>query len=58
MVSHQESTIRRTGDRVVFLYDGKVQWEGKVEEIDQTDNPLVKQFFSASIQGPIKVINY
>jgi phospholipid/cholesterol/gamma-HCH transport system ATP-binding protein len=57
MVSHQNSTIRRTGDRVVFLYDGKVQWEGKVEEIDHTDNPLVRQFFSASTQGPIKVIN-
>lgn len=54
MVTHQNSTIRRTGDRVVFLYDGKVQWEGKVDEIDQTDNPLVRQFFSASTQGPIK----
>ena len=57
MVSHQDSTIRRTGDRVVFLYDGKVQWEGNVENIDQTDNQLVRQFFSASTQGPIKVIN-
>ncbi len=57
MVSHQESTIRRTGDRVVFLYDGKVQWQGGVGEIDDTENQLVKQFFSASTQGPIKVIN-
>ena len=57
MVSHQDSTIRRTGDRVVFLYDGKVQWEGTVENIDQTDNQLVRQFFNASTQGPIKVIN-
>lgn len=54
MVTHQNSTIRRTGDRLVFLYDGKFQWDGHVKEIDTTDNLLVRQFFSASIEGPIK----
>ncbi|MCC0177156.1 ABC transporter ATP-binding protein [Waterburya agarophytonicola K14] len=57
MVSHQDSTIRRTADRVVFLYGGKIQWQGTVAEIDSTDNPLVRQFFSASIEGPIRVID-
>lgn len=56
MVSHQDSTIRRTADRVIFLYDGKIQWTGSVAEIDTTDNPLVRQFFSAAVEGPIKVI--
>jgi phospholipid/cholesterol/gamma-HCH transport system ATP-binding protein len=56
MVTHQDSTIRRTADRVVFLYKGKIQWQGNVSEIDTTDNPLVRQFFSASIEGPIQVI--
>lgn len=56
MVSHQDSTIRRTADRVIFLYGGKVQWEGKVDEIDLTDHPMVRQFFSASVEGPIRVI--
>jgi phospholipid/cholesterol/gamma-HCH transport system ATP-binding protein len=56
MVTHQQSTIRRTADRVVFLYKGKVQWQGNVSEIDTTDNPLVRQFFSASISGPIQVV--
>ena len=55
MVSHQHSTIRRTADRIVFLYGGKVQWIGTVEDIDNTDNPLVKQFFSGSVEGPIRV---
>ncbi|GFE72005.1 ABC transporter ATP-binding protein [Chroococcus sp. FPU101] len=54
MVSHQESTIRRTADRIVMLYQGRVQWQGSVEEIDTTDNPLVRQFFSGSIDGPIQ----
>ncbi|ACB00696.1 MULTISPECIES: ABC transporter ATP-binding protein [Cyanophyceae] len=56
MVSHQDSTIRRTADRVIFLYGGKIQWTGTVAEIDQTDNPLVRQFFDAAVEGPIKVI--
>ncbi|XTZ10712.1 MAG: ABC transporter ATP-binding protein [cyanobacterium endosymbiont of Rhopalodia yunnanensis] len=57
MVSHQDSTIRRTADRVIFLYGGEIQWEGAVDEIDSNDNPLMRQFFSASVQGPIRVID-
>jgi phospholipid/cholesterol/gamma-HCH transport system ATP-binding protein len=55
MVTHQDSTIRRTADRVIFLYHGKIQWQGKVDEIDTTDNPMVRQFFSSSVEGPIQV---
>lgn len=57
MVSHQDSTIRRTADRVIFLYGGKIQWEGNIADIDTTPNPLVRQFFSASVDGPIRVID-
>ncbi|NJK75418.1 MAG: ATP-binding cassette domain-containing protein [Microcoleus sp. SU_5_6] len=56
IVTHQDSTIRRTADRIVFLYRGKVQWEGTVSDIEATDNLLVRQFFSGSVEGPIQVI--
>lgn len=55
IVTHQDSTIRRTSDRIVFLYQGKVQWEGVVDDIDITENPLARQFFSGSVEGPIQV---
>lgn len=55
MVTHQQSTIHRTADRVVFLYQGKVQWEGSVEAIDTTADPLIRQFFSGNINGPMQV---
>ena len=45
IVTHQDSTIRRTADRIIFLYQGKVQWEGTVQEIDTTDNAAARQFF-------------
>jgi phospholipid/cholesterol/gamma-HCH transport system ATP-binding protein len=56
IVTHQDSTIRRTADRVVFLYQGRVQWQGSVRDIDTTDHPLIRQFFSGSVEGPIQVI--
>ncbi len=54
IVTHQHSTIYRTADRIVFLYHGKVQWDGSVDEVDSTDDPLIRQFFSGSISGPIQ----
>lgn len=56
IVTHQDSTIRRTSDQIVFLYQGKVQWQGKVNEIDHTENPLIRQFMSGRVQGPIQVV--
>jgi phospholipid/cholesterol/gamma-HCH transport system ATP-binding protein len=55
VVTHQDSTIRRTSDRLIFLYEGKVQWQGTVSEIYNTEHPLIRQFISGSVQGPIKV---
>lgn len=57
MVSHQESTIRRTADRLIFLYDGQVQWNGTITDLDETEHPMVRQFFSAQVEGPIRIID-
>jgi phospholipid/cholesterol/gamma-HCH transport system ATP-binding protein len=56
IVTHQDSTIRRTADQVIFLYQGRIQWQGTVSEIDSTDHPLIRQFMSGSVQGPIQVV--
>jgi phospholipid/cholesterol/gamma-HCH transport system ATP-binding protein len=49
IVTHQDSTIRRTSDQIVFLYQGKVQWQGTVVALDHTENPLIRQFMSGSV---------
>ena len=56
IVTHQDSTIRRTADRVIFLHRGKIQWSGAVEAIDETDDPFVRQFFSGKVEGPIQLV--
>jgi len=56
IVTHQDSTIRRTTDRIVFLYQGKFRWEGTVDEVDTTKNAMIRQFFTGSIEGPMQAV--
>lgn len=56
IVTHQDSTIRRTADRIVFLHQGRVRWQGPIDEIDTTSDPAVRQFFSGQVEGPIQVV--
>ena len=56
IVTHQDSTIRRTADRIVLLDGGKVCWDGLASELDTSDNPYVRQFMDGNLQGPIQVI--
>jgi phospholipid/cholesterol/gamma-HCH transport system ATP-binding protein len=54
VVSHVHSTIERTAERVMLLYDGRFQWQGDLESYRRTDNPYVVQFRSGSLRGPIQ----
>jgi len=56
VVTHQDSTIRRTADRLMVLYRGSVRYAGNVSTIDTADNPYVRQFFSGSTEGPIQLL--
>jgi phospholipid/cholesterol/gamma-HCH transport system ATP-binding protein len=54
VVSHVMSTILRTADRVVLLYDGRFRWQGSVEEFRVSEHPYVLQFRTASLNGPMQ----
>ena len=54
VVSHVRSTIERTAERVLMLYDGRFQWEGPVDAFRTTDNPYVVQFRTGSLRGPMQ----
>ena len=55
IVTHQLSTIQRTAQRVSMLYKGKLVWEGSPADFFNSENPFVKQFVKAEIEGPIQV---
>ena len=54
VVSHVSSTIERTANRVILLYDGKFKWDGSVEQFKQSENSYVKQFRTGNLQGPMQ----
>ena len=56
VVTHQMSTIKRTADKVIMLYDGKIVFSGTPEELLKMDNDYTKQFVTASIEGPMKMV--
>lgn len=56
VVTHQMSTITRTANRLIMLYNGKIVYEGTPEEMLRADNPYTKQFVSASLEGPMQMI--
>lgn len=56
VVTHQHSTIRRAVDRIIFLHQGRVVWEGTTAEFDTTDEPIVRQFAEGSLEGPIAYV--
>lgn len=53
VVTHQMSTITRTADRVIMLYQGKIVWEGTPQELLKADNPYTHQFVYATKEGPM-----
>lgn len=56
VVTHQHSTIRRAVDRLIFLHEGQVVWEGPTAEFDKSEEAIVQQFSQGSLEGPIKYL--
>jgi phospholipid/cholesterol/gamma-HCH transport system ATP-binding protein len=56
VISHDIQSIFRIGHKIAMLYEGRIIEYGTPEEIRASDNPVMKQFLSGSVDGPIKVI--
>lgn len=56
VVTHQMSTIQRTADRVIMLYQGKIVFEGTPKEMLSSTNNYARQFVSASLDGPMQML--
>ncbi|MBS6602950.1 MAG: ATP-binding cassette domain-containing protein [Brachyspira sp.] len=56
VVTHQMSTITRTANKLIMLYGGKIVFAGTPEEMLKQNNEYTKQFVTASLEGPMKMI--
>ncbi|MBN2515282.1 MAG: ABC transporter ATP-binding protein [Deltaproteobacteria bacterium] len=56
VISHDIESIFEIGHNIAMLYDGKIVEYGTPEVIKQSDNPVLKQFLSGSLVGPISIM--
>jgi phospholipid/cholesterol/gamma-HCH transport system ATP-binding protein len=54
-ITHDMNSARHIGDRIAMLYDGKIVWCGRAQDIDSCDNPYVQQFIHGLPTGPIQL---
>ncbi len=57
VVTHQMSTITRTANKLIMLYNGKIVFAGTPEEMLRQDNEYTKQFVTASLDGPMHMLS-
>ena len=56
VISHDVQSIFTVGHKIAMLYKGKIIEYGTSEEIRESSNPVLRQFLSGSLEGPISVI--
>jgi phospholipid/cholesterol/gamma-HCH transport system ATP-binding protein len=55
VVSHDIALIKQVSNRMGMLYRGKIVSAGTKEEMENSNNPMVRQFMEGSTEGPIKL---
>jgi phospholipid/cholesterol/gamma-HCH transport system ATP-binding protein len=55
-VTHDMTSASKVADRMAMLHEGRIVFEGTVEEVRGTDDPIVQQFVRGNAEGPIRVV--
>jgi phospholipid/cholesterol/gamma-HCH transport system ATP-binding protein len=53
VVTHDLHSAYFVGDRLTLLHEGKIYFDGTPEEIQKSEDPVVRQFITASADGPL-----
>jgi phospholipid/cholesterol/gamma-HCH transport system ATP-binding protein len=54
-ITHDMASARKIADEIAMLYQGRIIWRGKPEDIEHSSNPMVDQFVHGRAEGPIKM---
>jgi len=54
VVTHDMPSAFKIADRIAMLNAGKIVFTGTVEEVKNTDHPMVRQFIEGNSQGPLE----
>jgi len=53
IISHDLRSIRRLADDVLFLFDGRVRFHGSADDFFDSNDSVVRQFVTGSVEGEI-----
>jgi phospholipid/cholesterol/gamma-HCH transport system ATP-binding protein len=56
IVTHEVPAIFDICDYVAMLYQGRIQMRGTPDEIRGSDDPVVRQFVSGELEGPLQFV--
>ncbi|MDR3325768.1 MAG: ATP-binding cassette domain-containing protein [Rhodospirillaceae bacterium] len=54
-ITHDMHSARKISDRIAMLYNNRLIWIGKTNEVDSVNNAYVNQFINGLANGPIKM---
>ncbi len=52
-ITHDMASARKIANHIAMIYEGKIIWKGRAEDIDHSGNPYVDQFVHGRAHGPI-----
>lgn len=55
-ITHDMASARKIADKVAMLYQGKIIWFGKVEDMYSSGNAYLDQFIHGKAEGPINFL--
>ncbi len=55
-VTHDMRSALKISNRIIMLYEGEVRFDGNTDELQSTDDKIVRQFVSGEGSGPIEVL--
>ena len=57
VVTHDMQSVFRIADRIAMLHKGKILEIGTPQAIQSSPNPIVQQFISGNVEGPIQFLS-
>lgn len=56
VISHDLKAALEVGQQLVMIYKGRVQLCGSPDDFKTTNDPVVRQFFSGQVEGPMEFL--
>ena len=46
VITHDMRSVRKIADRVIMIHEGRIIFDGNIQEIEASDDPVIQKFIS------------